>query len=269
MIKTYIKLLFFLTFSIQNTFSQKSMGIEEAIKIGLKNNISLKINDAHIAKANAQTKAATSLPKTGVFIENEDLRPSDSRGILKMGISQAIDFPTVYGAKRQYATEQAKYAGMQRQLSEAELTRDIRHTYYQLWYLWDKKMRYLQLDTLYAALANAADLRQKTGESTGLERIAAQAQHGELKAQITQILRDIEVEQAELKLLMNYDFDIIPISSFLLKMDTPLSISSNFDSKNEVLHPLLALQKQQVTIAEAEKKLQKQQNLPDFSGRFF
>jgi heavy metal efflux system protein len=264
-----VLLLFFLIFSINNTFSQKSMGVEEAIQIGLKNNLSLKINDAQIAKANAQTKAATSLPKTGVFIENEDLRPSDSRGILKIGISQAIDFPTVYGSKRQFATEQAKYAGMQRQLTEAELKRDIRHTYYQLWYLWDKKMRYLQLDTLYAALANAAELRQKTGESTGLERIAAQAQHGELKAQITQILRDIEVEQTELKQLLNYDFSIVPISNYLLKMDTPLSILSNIKGKNDVSHPLLDLQKQQLTIAEAEQKLQKKQNLPDLSGRFF
>ncbi len=53
------------------------------------NNLQYEINNQQISKGQAQKKTATALPKTGVFAENEDMRPTDNKGILKIGVSQS------------------------------------------------------------------------------------------------------------------------------------------------------------------------------------
>ena len=53
-------------------------------------------------KAKSQIKTATAFPKTGVFAENEDMRPSDNKGILKIGLSQSIAWPGLYKAQKNF-----------------------------------------------------------------------------------------------------------------------------------------------------------------------
>lgn len=64
-----------------------------------KNNLQYEINNQQISKGQAQ-KTATALPKTGVFAENEDFRPSDNKGILKIGLSQSVAWPGLYKAQK-------------------------------------------------------------------------------------------------------------------------------------------------------------------------
>ncbi len=60
----------------------KRVSIDEAVTLA-KNNLMYQVNNQQINKGKAQVKTATALPKTGVFAENEDMRPSDNTGILK------------------------------------------------------------------------------------------------------------------------------------------------------------------------------------------
>ncbi|MEY4926300.1 MAG: hypothetical protein RI894_736, partial [Bacteroidota bacterium] len=255
--------LFSSNFLSSNLFAQKHITIEEAVAIGLQQNLYLRVNDAEIAKANAHINTAAALPKTGVFIENEDLRPSDPEGILKAGLSQTLDFPTVYPAKRQLAIQQAKQVSLNKGISEIRLRRTIHLVYYDLWYLYDKKKLFTRLDTLYSKLADAADLRTKTGEATGLERIAAAAKSSEQKAALRQVEKDIAIGEQALMQLLNSTERIAPSDKSLEKivLDLPATVSAS--------HPQLAFQQQNIAIAQAEKHLQNQQNLPDFSGRIF
>ena len=72
-----------------------------------------------------------------------------------------------------------------------DLKRDVREVYYQLWYLQDKQQLFNRLDSIYRSLSAAAILKVKTGDSRGLDSIAANVKMAELQALLQQIGNDI------------------------------------------------------------------------------
>lgn len=240
---------------------QKRLSIDETIGVA-KNNLQYGINAQQINKGKEQVKTATMLPKTGVFAENEDFRPSDSKGILKIGLSQSMDWPGLYKAKKNLYNEQLKYYEATTGTIEADLKRDIRSVYYQLWYLQDKQQLFLRLDSIYRSLSAAAILKVKTGDSRGLDSIAANVRMAELQALLQQIGSDINIQQQSLSQLVNSKDEMLPLVQPLEKLSIPSLLTDS-------LHPLLALQSQHINISNAGVSVIKNENKPDFSGRFF
>ncbi len=240
---------------------QKRIDINGAIT-SAKNNLQYGINTQQINKGKTQVSTAVALPKTGVFAENEDLRPGDSKGILKIGISQSIDWPGLYKAKKNLYTEQMKYYQVNEAAIDLDLKRDVRTGYYQLWYLQDKQQLFQRLDSIYSSLTAAAILKVKTGDSRGLDSIAAKVRMAELQALLQQTGNDIIIQQQSLSQLLNTADLILPMMQPLEKLDMPLL-------SGDSLHPLLALQSQNINIALAGVSVVKNENKPDFSGRFF
>ncbi len=254
-------ILLFFSFPVQSQQVEKRMPIEEVITAA-KNNLQYGINAQQVVKGNAQVKTATALPKTGVFAENEDGRPGDSKGILKVGVSQSIDWPGLYTAKKGLYAQQMKYYQVNELAIDILLKRDVREVYYQLWYLQDKQALFNRLDSIYRSLSAAAVLKVKTGDSRGLDSIAAHVKMVELQAMLQQIGNDIAIQQQSLSQLLNSNAAILPLMQPLEKIPTPLL-------PGDSLHPLLALQNQNINIANAGVSVIKNENKPDFSGRFF
>lgn len=238
----------------------KRMAVSEVIALA-KNNLLYDINNQQINKGKAQITTATALPKTGVFAENEDFRPSDSKGILKIGVSQSIAWPGLYKAQKNLYSEQLKYYQANTAAIDVDIKRDVRTIYYQLWYLQDKQQLYHRLDSIYKTLNDAAILKVKTGDSPGLDSIAANVRMRELQAMLRQIGNDVQIQQRVMMQLLNTEELILPLLQPLEKLSMPAA--------NDSLHPLLALQSQNINIANAGIAVIKKENKPDFSGRFF
>jgi cobalt-zinc-cadmium resistance protein CzcA len=240
---------------------QKRIKIEEAIS-SAKNNLQYEVNKQQIYKSQLQVKTASAIPKTGVFTENEDIRPSDKKGILKIGISQSIAWPGLYKAQKNLYTEQLKYYQANTSVVDVEIKRDVRTVYYQLWYLQDKQRLFHRLDSIYQSLSEAAKLKVKTGDSPGIDSIAANVRMKELEALLQQAGNDIEIQQQALKQLLNTNDGILPEQLPLEKLSFP-------ELSKDSLHPQLALQNQNINIARAGIDVIKNENKPEFSGRFF
>jgi len=241
----------------------KRADIEEVLQ-GTKNNLQYEINNQWIQKTNARINSTMALPKTGVFAENEDLRPSDTRGILKIGLSQTLAWPGWYTAQKNMVREQLKYYQTNVNAIEAGIKRDVRESYFNLWYLQDLQHLLDRLDTIYVNLQETTRLKVKSGESPGLDSIAAQARLMELVSSRQQIVHSIRIEQERLKLLSNSNQLVLP-------PDTPLEklvVAKNPGDGNPA-HPLLQLQQQNILIAKSGIAVAKQENKPDFSGRFY
>ncbi len=239
----------------------KRLPVSEVIMMA-KNNLQYGINSQQVVKGQAQIKTANLFPKTGVFAENEDLRPSDTKGILKVGISQSIAWPGLYKAQKNLYGEQLKYYEVNTAAIEVDIKRDVRTVYYQLWYLLDKQQLYNRLDSIYKSLSKAAVLKVKTGDSRGLDSIAANVRMMELQALLQQIGNDVQIQQQSLMQLLNTPDLILPMQIPLEKLTMP-------GAANDSLHPLLALQSQNIKIANAGVSVIKNENKPEFSGRFF
>ncbi len=239
----------------------KRMSVTDMIGM-TKSNLQYNINNAQVNKGKAQIKTANAFPKTGVFAENEDLRPSDNNGILKIGVSQSIAWPGLYKSQKNLYNEQLKYYQANATVIDVSVKRDVRTVYYQLWYLQDKQQLYNRLDSIYRSLCNAAILKVKTGDSPGLDSIAAKVRLSELQALLQQITNQIQIEQQSLMQLLNTTELMMPLLIPLEKMPLPTAVS---DSS----HPLLALQSQNINIANAGIAVIKNENKPEFAGRFF
>ncbi len=239
----------------------KRLPVSEVIILA-KNNLLYDINNQQINRGKAQINTSTTLPKTGVFAENEDLRPSDSRGILKIGISQSIAWPGLYKAQKNLYSEQLKYYQANTAAIDVDIRRDVRTIYYQLWYLQDKQQLFYRLDSIYKSMNNAAILKVKTGDSPGLDSISANVRMVELQALLQQIGNDIQIQQQVLMQLLNTEESMLPFRQPLEKL--PMN-----DVVPDSLHPVLALQSQSIHIANAGIAVVKNENKPEFAGRFF
>jgi cobalt-zinc-cadmium resistance protein CzcA len=227
-----------------------------------KNNLLYDINNQQINKGRSQINTATAFPKTGVFAENEDLRPGDNKGILKIGVSQSIAWPGLYKAQKSLYGEQLKYYQANAAAIDVDIKRDVRTVYYQLWYLQDKQQLFYRLDSIYKSLNNAAILKVKTGDSPGLDSISAMVRMKELQALLHQVGNDVQIQQRLMAQLLNTEETILPLMM-------PLEKLAMLGAVNDSLHPLLALQSQNINIANAGIGVIKNENKPEFSGRFF
>ena len=250
----------FLSFSNGQAQSRKS--IDEVLNLGLKDNLQYNINQSQITKNQLLIKGNKEFPKTGIFVENEDLRPSDKTGIWKIGLQQAFYMPQVNQAKKNYYSEQTKYYEVNKEVINTELKKNIRSVYYQLWYLQDKAALYQQLDTIYAGLLKTTTIKVKTGESAGIEKISANVKLKEIETNITQLQKEMVVQQQVLMQLLNSSEAILPLSKSLEKLEYGLQNSTEN-------HPSLLLLQQNIAIANSEIAIQKSNNLPEFSGRIF
>lgn len=245
-----------------NAQQGERISVDNAVRAALQYNQQFGVNSAQIKTASLNVKTANDIPKTGVFTENEDYRPSDNVGILKIGISQSIAWPGLYAARKTYFKEQLKYAELNTDVLNAAIKRDVRTAYYQLWYLQDKQILFQRLDSIYSMLFKTTEVRVRAGDVAKLDQVAAEAKLRELQAFIEQNNKEMTVQQQQLMMLLNQNDWLLPLAEPLKKIEVELA-------ENNTVHPVIALQEQYVNIASSNIKVQKNTNKPEFSGRFF
>lgn len=257
-------IIFLLSLNSVNAFGQSSSrkSIDEVLSMGLKDNLQYGINKAQIAKADYLQRGSKEFPKTGIFVENEDFRPSDPMGVWKIGLSQSFFLPKVNRTRKNYYVEQSKYYQLSSQVINVELKKNIRKAYYQLWYLQDEVTLYQKLDSIYTGLLETTKLKVKTGESAGLEKISAEVRMKEIRTNILELTGEMQLQQQELMQLLNISDTILPVLQKLEKLNA--YILSDVTS-----HPSVALQQQNISIANADIAMQKTVRLPEFSARAF
>jgi cobalt-zinc-cadmium resistance protein CzcA len=235
----------------------------DAYSRALSGNLQLRSSDVAVQRGRMLAGTALLLPKTGFFAENEDARPSDSRGILKIGVSQSFEWPGVYSARKALFNEQAKSLVFTRQTRALEIRKNLQTAYYTLWYYQSRQQLWRQLDSMYGMIASAALLRVRKGESAGLDSIAAGAKSAEIRVQLAQLGAEMQIQQSVLRTLLNTDSIFLPEDRRLERVEIPV------DAPDLSGHPALLLQRQSIAIADADLRIARRSVLPDFSGRFF
>lgn len=260
-LKSYIPaILFCLIF--QSNQAQERVELNTLIDLAIQGNYQNKINDLESQQAEFEQKGAVEFPKTGFFFENEDYRPSDKKGEWKVGVEQEIPWPGMNKARKVYLNELAKTHQFNRQMIQAEIKRDLKQTYYELWYLQEKKNLYLQLDSIYKKSYDAATIRFNVGDVAGLDKISAEVKYRETLALLQQIDKDIEIQQQSLMLLTNTQNRYLPLDQKLEKI--------TMEEKLEApTHPTLLAQQQEIEVAQSMIAVQKNTNKPELTARVF
>ncbi len=257
-----IAILFFaLPLSLKSQVVKRTL--DETITIGLQNNFQVEVSSLEIKQRQVLQKSAYDIEKTNLIFSQD---PTGGGNIdNSIGITQAIAFPGVYEAKKNALQQQTILSEKILDVIKLELVRDIKLAYYHLVYTWEKLKILNYQDSVYRNFSTRAQVRYKTGETSKLEKLAAETKFNETQLQKKQAETDIVLDQLALQKLLNTSENIEPSEVLFYNLYETLS----FDTSGLSGNPLFAFYNQKVTVAEAETLAEKKKLLPDFSIGYF
>jgi len=240
-------------------FCQPELGADEAVQIALKNNLMIKSGEYHVAYQKQLKRSSFDLGKTHI-----NWMHGQFNSILNDNnytISQSIPFPTALANQVKLSAAEMEGAELELTMTKNELVRQVRSTYHQLAYLIARNVELSIQDSVYFKFAHASQLRLKAGEGTLLEKTTAETQWMEIKNQLMQNESDISIYKRQLQTLLNSAEEIPSITNLgKIALSPPAPVD---------LNPHLQQIRQEVTIADRTKRLERSKILPDITLGYF
>jgi len=234
---------------------------EKAVNLALQNYPLLKNENREIARAQALKLSAWDLGQTQIFTGGEEI--SDSRGIYTTAgfQQQNIDILGIF-PKKKLTREQIDFAEESFDLSQLQVSREVRKAWTEAFSVKRRYQLYRRLDSLYSKLKRAVDLRYEVEASSRLEMLTTQNRIKEIKIEKQQAQNDYLTALQELNLWLGEDviygvFDDIESGIF---PEEELNIQAE--------HPLLQKAEQAVAVANAQLSLEKADFLPEFNLQY-
>jgi cobalt-zinc-cadmium resistance protein CzcA len=237
-------------------YGQVPISLKSAIDSATKNNLLLRNERLKADYQRMLIKTSANIPQTSVGFEYGQLNSwySDTR----FGITQSINFPTVYSKQKALLTATWQSSVMQAKLKEKELIKEVSNVYYLLYYLFEKEKILVRSDSIYSDFLIKANLNFKIGESNILEKITAETQSGQIANQLNELRADIKIIQFQFQYLLNVTTVFVPS-----EISFKLNYTANTDSSQLVQHTSVLMAKQQQLIAEKNTALEQSKLLPD------
>lgn len=238
--------------------------MDKAVEMALQQNKGLQSAATQVEYYRYLTKTAGEVAKTDVSLQYGQYN-SYVKNDNHFAISQALPFPTVFGARKQLSKAQEEKAAWFKANTQNELVYQVKQVYMQLLHQKEQKRLLLHQDSLFTTFARSAELRYRTGESRMLEKVAAEGRLNEVKNQLKQQEADAAIFTARLQaLLMTNDIPEltesgIPEQNITITADTGV-IKNN---------PYLEYLRQDVSIAEKQKQLLNASIMPDITLGYF
>jgi cobalt-zinc-cadmium resistance protein CzcA len=237
-------------------YGQVPISLKSAIDSATKNNLLLRNERLKADYQRMLIKTSANIPQTSVGFEYGQLNSwySDTR----FGITQSINFPTVYSKQKALLTATWQSSVMQAKLKEKELIKEVSNVYYLLYYLFEKEKILVRSDSIYSDFLIKANLNFKIGESNILEKITAETQSGQIANQLNELRADIKIIQFQFQYLLNVTTVFVPS-----EISFKLNYTADTDSSQLVQHTSVLMAKQQQLIAEKNTALEQSKLLPD------
>jgi cobalt-zinc-cadmium resistance protein CzcA len=231
--------------------------LDSLLAMASRQNLTLQAGRKNAAYWETLSSKTFELPRTQFGLEYGNINSFNKD--TRIFISQGFQMPAVYSRQRDYY-QSGLYAN-QGLLAwkELELAREIRLQYYYLQSLVEKDSLLAQLDTVYARLARAAELRLKTGESNALEKSSAEAFLQQLRLQRTQLVNDFRAAQHRLGNLVNSGSLWVPVFGESEQLPRLLR-----DTQMLSTHPFLQYYDGQGRLIRSQTALEKSRLSPEF-----
>lgn len=259
-------IIFFITGSLALSFKSNAqvrpLTLQRALNTALQNNLQLKSSNISVQQQTALQRSAFDIPKTEVTLQ-QDAADGGSQGN-SIGVVQPFALPIVYKNQTKLLQQQTLLAERERSIAIFNITRQIRLAYINFQYSYEKIRLLNSLDTVYRKFKERAELRQKSGETSNLEKYAAQNKFYEIQLQIKQAAIDVQSNELILQRLLNTTERLQPADTALTKV----TLENNMDTTLNN-HPQTVFFNQQLNVANAELQVQKTRLLPDFNLGYF
>ncbi|MES2565554.1 MAG: CusA/CzcA family heavy metal efflux RND transporter [Bacteroidota bacterium] len=234
--------------------AQQPVTLQAAIDTAFKNSLIVKNEKLNAEYQKKLKAAAIDIPLTTVTGEYGQINSfyQDT----KFGISQSLNFPTVYAKRRALQNENFKSAELNIAVKQAELKKQVSTEFYWILYLKQKQEILTRTDSIYSIFLKNSELRFKKGESNILEKTTAETQRGQITLQLNQLKNELEMSQLRFQLILNTSNNLSPTIQ-TPKMEFAVS---NSGIEN---HPQVKWLIQQKQISVVNTKLERSKLLPD------
>lgn len=246
-------------------FSQQNqlLTLEEITHMAMENNAHIKALELQTQQSETLKSTAFDLDKTEIYFNKDQNNLAENNQALTIfGLRQNLNFPTVYGKRRELLSANANYQKSVLNQKQLLLKQQIAMVYYRYQILREKERIYQQIDSLYAMFSKSAQRKFELGESNYLEQLTAQAKHKQILLQTTQNQSETQTELGKLQALVQTEnpLEVAKIPVEKLSLSIPENVLS-VRGKN--------LWDEKQNIAEAQWKLQKNMMLPDVNFSVF
>lgn len=210
MFMKYIKFLFLVHFllSVENyTIYSQKLTIEDAVSIALENNQDIKTAKINAAKEEAIVLKSFNIPKPQLFIEFEGVKGSinnfESR---KIGVSQDLEFPSVYFFRANVQNSQVNIAKMELNKLAYQIRYEVETAYLKV--VLNNELLKIAKENLklYDDFLYVAGKKYEAGSASNLEVLGAKVSKIKYENQVKSLESEITNSKSELRKLLNVSY---------------------------------------------------------------
>lgn len=203
---------------VQGCMAQsRTLSLQECLDLALKQSYQMKAAEKSVERAKNLQGTAWDIDKTEVSLSQDPSSGGNTDNA--MTVSQGIEFPTVYIARRKQLKAETQVEKSKLNLTKHDLACEVRSAYQQLVYE-NEILRLLnRQDSILDRYTTTASSKLKAGESRKLELLAAERMHRENELEIASTQSNIEASQLQLASLININENIIPADNVLTPLD--------------------------------------------------
>ena len=251
-------LILFLSVGLNSTVAQNKISLEEATVMALQQNKSIKNSALWVEYQEGIKASYLDFAQTEVSGDFGNIQGSAQDN--SFGITQRFNFPTFYTKKKKVLSEEWKASLLGKELTEAQIVKQVSETFYHLLILEEKRARLQFIDSLYAHFLEKADLKLELGEETILEQATIEVQRDQIANQLLLLDNELDFQLLELQLSLQSEVVFMPKASSL-----KVSLDSEIANSSIEEHPDLRLSEQQIAIREREAQWERSKLNPEFT----
>lgn len=262
--KTLIITVFFVSGSlVAQAQPTKTLSLQDAVVQALKNNSAIRAATFNVSYHDQLKRSVMELPKTNIDVMYGQYN-SVAKNDNSISITQAIPFPTVFSSQASLAKANTIAAEVKKEITENELTFQVKQVYYHWLYLISQQRLLSEEDSIFQRLLQTTDLRYRTGEGTLLEKATVSTQAAEIKNQLSQNLADQRIVASQLQALLSTDSVVVidegQAQEYMVAPEVAPDLLQN---------PSIKFSQQQINVATRRRKVEVAKVLPDFTVGYF
>ncbi len=236
--------------------------LNQLIPMALENNAGLSASGLQVNRSDALVETAFTFDKTQVYYQFDENNLTLSDAPLRVfGVQQDFRFPTVYFSERKLNKAKVAISENTYEIQKKGLVRRLTAAYYDFQVAREKERVYKRLDSMYANFAKVAARRFELGETNYLEKITAASKQKQVYLSYNASKKEVETSYTILlKTIQTEDSIAIADEPMLKVVLTDMVVGNS---------PEIDYYQNRIAVSQAEKRLEKQQLLPDIGVEYF